>query len=230
MKPTGAPTRNVAPAPSRGRRDGRDVRWEPHRAQRRRQLVDSTLRAVRRFGPGVGMDHIAAQAGTSKTVLYRHFGDRAGIHLAVAEAVEGLIIADLETAIGNDEPVQRRVAAMVTAFLELVRRDPDIYRFVLDRPGADADGDPVRRLIDRIGSRTTELLNEAYPPADAAASRRLDVWGHGIVGMVRAAADKWLSDGMPTSVDQLSRSVMDLITPGLTALGHGDPSNERTSR
>ena len=58
--------------------DGRSTRWDQHRAARRRELVEATLRAIREHGAAVGMDDIAAEAGTSKTVVYRHFTDRQG--------------------------------------------------------------------------------------------------------------------------------------------------------
>src|SRR5262245_32752527 len=54
-------------------RDGRDSRWEQHREERREALVDATIRAIRKHGATVGMDDIALEAGTSKTVVYRHF-------------------------------------------------------------------------------------------------------------------------------------------------------------
>src|SRR5215217_1316595 len=66
-------------------RDGRDARWEQHREQRREALVDATIRAVRNHGAGVGMDDIAAEAGTSKTVIYRHFEDKAGLYRPLAD-------------------------------------------------------------------------------------------------------------------------------------------------
>ena len=49
--------------------DGRDTRWDQHRADRRRALVSDALRAIRVSGPGVGMEEIAARAVTSKTVI-----------------------------------------------------------------------------------------------------------------------------------------------------------------
>ena len=61
------------PGNGAGRVDGRASRWEEHRRQRRVELVDHTVRAIRQHGAGVGLDDIAAQAGTSKTVIYRHF-------------------------------------------------------------------------------------------------------------------------------------------------------------
>lgn len=196
------------PAP---RRDGRDVRWEAHRARRRRQLVEQALRAIRTHGPGVGMDDLAAQAGTSKTVLYRHFGDRMGVHQAVVEAVDELILGEISAAARPGDSAGDQIAAMVSAYLRLVQRDPSIYRFVVARPveaGADSGGDPVRRLTDRVGSRITQtLLDSGIDATDA------DVWGHAMVGLVQAAADRWLADGMPSSVEELTERLTRLLTP-----------------
>ena len=75
------PVKIAAPAD----RDGRDARWDSHRAQRREDLVDATLRAIRRHGGSPSMDEIAEIAGTSKTVLYRYFDDQAGLYSAVAQ-------------------------------------------------------------------------------------------------------------------------------------------------
>ena len=47
------------------------------------------------------MDEIAAEAGTSKTVLYRHFGDKAGLYLAVVESVDRLVAGDLQRALAG---------------------------------------------------------------------------------------------------------------------------------
>ena len=46
------------------------------------------------------MDEIAAEAGTSKTVLYRHFADRAGLYLAVVESVDRWSPATCSRALG----------------------------------------------------------------------------------------------------------------------------------
>ena len=48
--------------------DGRSARWEVHRQERRKALVESAIRTIRSRGATVGMDELAADAGTSKTV------------------------------------------------------------------------------------------------------------------------------------------------------------------
>ena len=77
-------------------RDRRDSRWDEHRRARREQLVQATLAAVGRHGAGVGMDEIAAEAGTSKTVVYRHFADRTRAATSPSAAeVAGQLLAEL---------------------------------------------------------------------------------------------------------------------------------------
>lgn len=212
-------------------RDGRDARWQAHRLRRRRELVEDTLRAIRRHGPGVGMDDIAAEAGTSKTVLYRHFGDRTGIYLAVVEAVDQVVLTDLGAVAdqsghrpdGRPAEVTEVITAMIQTYLRLVERDPEIYRFVVTRPllgpGTAAGSeppDPVLTLTGRIGDQlsavlTAHLQRQGRDPAPAV------TWGHGIVGFVRAAADHWVTHTpTDTTAEDVTRDVVALLHPALS--------------
>ena len=218
MTTVGRPRR----APARGPRDGRDVRWEAHRTERRRQLVEAALRAVRTHGAGVGMDEIAAEAGTSKTVLYRHLGDRAGLYRAVVEAVDGRILADLTQARATSDDVVERIAAMVRSYLRLVEQDPEIYRFVMTRPLETTEvdpNDPVHQLSDRIAEQLGAILHEhlvaaRHPDAGTLAP----LWGHMVVGMVRSASEHWLTRPGEAAQDSetLTRAVVALLRPALT--------------
>src|SRR3954470_5372660 len=98
-------------------RDRRDSRWDEHRRARREQLVDATLAAVGRHGAGVGMDEIAAEAGTSKTVVYRHFADRNELYVAVCSEVAGRLLAELRTAMQSSSYPQQMTAAAIETYL-----------------------------------------------------------------------------------------------------------------
>ncbi len=176
--------------------DGRDSRWVEHREARRRALVEDALRAIRRHGAGVGMDEIAAQAATSKTVIYRHFGDRAGLYAAVVDSVHDFIHHDLEAALELTDPGDLSILArdLADAYLGLVERDPEIYRFVLKAPEADPGGsiDAWGGLPELIGDHVSRaiaahLSRQGQNPACA------PTWGHGLVGFIRAAADQWMA-------------------------------------
>lgn len=204
-------------------RDGRDVRWEAHRAQRRQQLVEAALKAIRKHGAGVGMDEIAAQAGTSKTVLYRHLGDKTGLYGAVVAAVDGTILADLRAAQERGGDIVGRISAMVASYLSMVERDPDIYRFVMTRPLETTEGDaqdPVRRITGQVSDQLTVALHAHLVEQGRADDADLlaPAWGAGIVGLVRAAADHWLTTSTTQTelpVDDVTHAVMELIRPAL---------------
>lgn len=197
--------------------DGRDTRWAQHRITRRRELVEQALRAIRRYGPGVGMDEIAAQAGTSKTVIYRHFGDRAGLYAAVAQAVHSYILTDLVRALRLTDPadIGQLTADLASTYLALVERDPEIYRFVMNPPTAEPV-DPAAGLPTLLGDRieaaiAARLTERGQDPAPAA------TWGHGLVGFVRAAADRWMATDPRPPADQIVTHITTLFVPALTA-------------
>jgi len=204
--------------------DGRSTRWDEHRATRRRELVEATLRAIRQHGAGVGMDEIAAVAGTSKTVVYRHFADRAGLYAAVAESVDARIVRDLTAALGAadrdlstvESSPRDLVAAAIDAYLGLVERDPEVYRFIVNAPLLDAPGgDPARVVTNHIAEQMAHVLARAMAAADLDTTAA-PVWGAGLVGMVRAAADQWLADPRGLSRRQLTDHLTDLAWGGLS--------------
>lgn len=214
-------------APVADARDGRDSRWEAHRTRRRRQLVEAALRAIRHHGAGVGMDEIAAQAGTSKTVLYRHLGDKAGLYGAVVQAVDENVLNDLQAAQQQGVDVVSRIEAMVRSYLALVQRDPEIYRFVMTRPLETTEGDPddpVHRITDRISEQLAAAIRLHLIQTGRAeeAETLAPAWGHGIVGLVRASADHFLtsSSAHQLTIDEAAHAVVELIRPALAGGPH----------
>lgn len=211
--------------PAKATQDGRSTRWDEHRTVRRRELVEATLRAIRRHGASVGMDDIAAVAGTSKTVVYRHFTDRQGLYAAVCESVDALILRDLGQAMGVgggdltgvDASPRALVSASIDSYLGLVEKDPEVYRFVVTAPLLDTppDGDPARPVASHVTDQLTGVIAEGLRAAgrDVAAA---PVWAAGVVGMVRAAADRWLADPTAMTRTTLTEHLTDLAWSGLS--------------
>lgn len=200
--------------------DGRDTRWAEHRLARRAELVDATKRAVRRHGAGVGMDGIAQEAGTSKTVLYRHFGDKAGLYLAVAASVDRLILRELRrAATGLTDDPRAAAGAAVEAYLALVEADPEVYRFVVAHPLLDlpVSDDPVSGLTTRIADDVGALLTARLADAGRDTSAAITC-AHGLVGLVRSAADQWVGSPNPVPRRTLVHQLSLLVWGGLQAL------------
>ncbi len=197
--------------------DGRSTRWDLHRANRRRELVAATLRTIREHGAGVGMDEIASSAATSKTVFYRHFGDRRGLWEAVVESVHGYILGNLSTPLQQllDDPVGL-VLGLADAYLGVVERDPEIYRFVTTRPDPEAP-DPVVGFTGRIGTLVADALRP-HMVRDGFSPEAAETWGQGVVGFIWAIAEQWMTAGMARPRAALVADVGDLVRPAFAPI------------
>ena len=205
-------------------RDRRDSRWDAHRAQRRAELVDATLAAVGKHGAGVGMEEIAAEAGTSKTVVYRHFADRAELHVAVCNRVASQLLPKLREAIESNAQPRQMVAAAIETYLAFLEADPELYRFVVHPPQLDRP-DPLTNLADLVGEQAAAAVSVAIQQAgrDPAAAAP---WGHGVVGLVRSAADWWLRAERPMLRSELAAHLTELAWSGLSTIGN-HPQEEK---
>src|SRR5262249_6808493 len=144
-------------------RDGhasrRSARWEAQR----RTLIAAAQSAIRKKGPAVSMDDIAAEARVAKPILYRHFGDRAGLARAVGESIllfsssvdkaEMLKrLAAFYPAVDNVADLRRVLQGFVGQFSTFVEMDTDLYRFLqteqaLQRMMQDDDGVRLRSPV-----------------------------------------------------------------------------------
>jgi AcrR family transcriptional regulator len=199
-------------------RDRRDSRWDEHRATRREQLVQATLAAVEKHGAGVGMDEIAAEAGTSKTVVYRHFTDRAELYVAVCNRVAAQLLPKLREAMETGGRPRDMVAGAIDTYLAFIEADPELYRFVvsqqaLDRPSTD----PIDNLSDLIGQQAAAVISVALQQSGQETTAAAP-WGHGVVGLVRSAADWWLRAGRPMLRSELAAHLTDLAWAGLSGV------------
>ena len=207
-------------------RDRRDSRWDEHRRVRREQLVDATLAAVGRYGARVGMDEIAAEAGTSKTAVYRHFTDRTDLYVAVCGRVAEQLLPKLRAAMDSSDHPREMVAAAINAYLAFLEADPEVYRFVVHGPTGhlDARSDPISSLSDLVGDQAAALMAVALEQAGRDASAA-GAWGHGIVGLVRSAADWWLRSERPMLRTELAAHLTDLAWAGLSGVVIPEPRN-----
>ena len=200
-------------------RDRRTSRWDAHRRTRRAELTDAAIAAIRTHGAGVGMDDVAAAARTSKTAVYRHFADRTSLYLAVCERVAHVLLAQVRSAMDGTEGPRPKAAAAIAVYLRLIEQDPEVYRFVANRPLVDraVGADPLADLVSLVGDQVATLIAGQLRAAGADPTPAVP-WGHGVVGMVRAAADNWVARPAGMGRDELADHLTDLAWAGLSGV------------
>lgn len=197
--------------------DGRATRWEEHNTQRRSALVEGAVKAIRQHGPGVGMDEIAAMSGTSKTVLYRHFGDKAGLYQAVIDSVHDFILRKLPLDDAEHLDPVELVSTVADAYLAVVERDRNLYFFVASRPtGETPTSDPVGYITTRIGDRVAEAM-KAWLRREGLSEDPANIWAHGAVGYIWAVADRWIVTNLRRPRADVVAYINQFFAPAFTA-------------
>ena len=126
--------------------------------QRRKRIVDA---AGRQFGArgydGTRLDAVAAAAGVTKPVLYRHFDDKTALYLAVLERHRE-DLGSFSGAIPPEGPLEARLRAVLEIWLDYVEAHEYAWRMLFRDSGG---GEEVRAFRVEVHARARAVLVEA---------------------------------------------------------------------
>lgn len=188
------------------------------RSQRREELIDCAIEAIRRRGPTATMEQLAAVAGVTKPIIYRHFVDRDGLIDAIAERFSRALMQALGPPLHAPEDPRTVVDRTVDAYVRFIEADPDLYRFLIQQPNPRGEHrTPIGPLIDLIAPQVAAVLRARMAEAGHGEAAIL-LWAYGIVGLVHQATLWWLRDGtMPRPA--FTAHLTDLLWGGLSHPG-----------
>lgn len=164
------------------------------------------------------MDEVAAEAGVSKPVLYRHFADKSDLYLAVGRRGTEMLMDQMGPAIAHDGPIRDRIMGIVDTYLRVIEANPNLYRFVVRGSFADRSvgQDVVTEDKALIAAVLARLLDD-YLRAFDMDSGGAEPWAHALVGMVQNAGDWWL-DRQSMSRQSLSEYLAAIIWHAIDGL------------
>jgi AcrR family transcriptional regulator len=178
------------------------------RDARREGLLAAADRVVQRDGASASMAAIAAEAGITKPILYRHFGDKGGLYAALAERHTDRLLDALVDALTAGGRPRERVHRTIDTYLAVIEAEPQVYRFLLQSEEAAPVGGPVHGFLRRLRELLTAGIAHELQLAED--DTRATAWAAGIVGMVHAAGDWWL-ESRPCSRAELTDQLTDLL-------------------
>jgi AcrR family transcriptional regulator len=192
--------------------DGRDDR----RAERRTQLLDAAVGAIREIGPGATMEQLANAGGVTKPILYRHFGDRDGLIQAIAERFSRDLLTSVTAPLTADSDARELLRSTVDAYVSFIERDPNLYRFMMLQQPERADGlASMSSLIDLIARQVAQVAGERLREAGRDSGAAVP-WAYGIIGLVHQAGHWWVDD-QTMSRETLVSYLVSLLWDGLGA-------------
>lgn len=179
MNPAGASARQPAP---RGAQPGRRL----PRAERREQILSAATRAFGRAGfAATGLDDVAAEAGISRVILYRHFDSKTDMYRAVLDRA----CSRLADTVGTDDYGDDAIAALVGAAAE----DPDGFRLLFCHAAREPE---FRDYVDALTGAAADTAQRNLAPMIPGGP-----WAHWAAHLVPTVALEavisWLDAGQP---------------------------------
>ena len=195
--------------------------------ERRAQLLQAADRAIAAHGAAVRMEDIASEAGVTKPILYRHFGDKGGLYEAVARRAARVLEERLEVGLDVAEGPREKLRATIDAFLAAVEERPETYRFLLHSAATERPevSQAVGDFTHELGRRLASVLREQYARFGLDLGHA-ELVAHALIGSVHQVSAWWLSgpgDGaraVPRA--QLTDLLVRLLWSGLPSVGIRD--------
>lgn len=156
------------------------------RLDRRDQVLAAATRAFARNGfEATNLDDVAAEAGISKVLLYRHFDSKADLYRAVLDRS----LKHLEATVGTGKYSMESVAALLHAAAE----DPDGFRLLFHHAAREPE---FRGDIDRMRAASMAVARRQL--AAVIKDRRWTDWAAQLAPTVAVdAVIAWLDAGRP---------------------------------
>jgi AcrR family transcriptional regulator len=178
------------------------------RDARRESLLVAADLVVQRDGASASMAAIAAAAGITKPILYRHFGDKSGLYAALAERHTDRLLDALVDALTAGGTSRERVHRTIDTYLSVIEAEPQVYRFLVESEEAAPAKGPVRGFLRRLQELLAAGISHELRlvPDD----ERAGIWAAAILGMVQAAGERWL-EVRDCSREALGSQLTDLL-------------------
>jgi AcrR family transcriptional regulator len=158
------------------------------RAQRREQILAAATEAFARNGfAATGLDHIAAEAGVTRVILYRHFDSKTDLYQAVLDRMCARLDAHVE------EPVGGFTDASIDGLLAAAVESPAGFRLLFQHALREPE------FKERIEKFRADITAAAYLQISAVVPHRpLARWAAQLAPVVAIEAIiAWLDAGQP---------------------------------
>jgi AcrR family transcriptional regulator len=198
-------------------RDGRNARWDDHREQRRRHIVDAAIELVEELpmGAELTLQDVADKAGLVRTVVQRHFGGRVGLVRAVQADVVAQAFNSITAAARELSTYKKLSYDIVGETIRWVGGHPKLH-VLIEKELGDGEPSELARAIGDLAEQLTALntliasgFGLVLDERQTAETRLLYI---GLIGQVRATTSHWvLHDQDLVSAEALTTLLADWV-------------------
>lgn len=202
--------------------------------QRRRHIVDCTIRVLARDGAaGTSLSRVAAEAKVAKGIICYYFGSKDGLFDAVLANVRERVLAAAIAAASAEKDCWARISAFVTAHLTYVRNHRTEILALRHLAATRAGGSEVTDHLSIWRQQQAWLIEELTAGQRGGAFRPFDpaVVATAVSGALESGLLRWAHDPS-TDLDLYTRQLLALFEGGVKGEANSDaaPSPRWQSR
>jgi len=208
--------------------DGRQTRWDEHKAERRRQILEAAVAVIERGEPGeeVHVQQIAEESGVGRSVIYRHFADRADLDRAVQGHVLGQLRDLLLEEVALTGTIEQIIDRIVSAYVGWAAEHPELHRLAEREPATGKGGVgelemAVKQLVDEVVQIILLGASVVGVELSEEDTLALEPLIFGVVGMAFGTVRRWLwRDVREPSPEALSAILAQTIWWAIHGMAH----------
>lgn len=157
--------------------DGRRDRWTLHKAERRAHILDAAIEVIEEHEPGADIQiaQIADRAGLGRTVIYRHFDDRAGLERAVQGRVVELLLEEIRPRVLLEGSIEEIILRIIAPYVRWAGEHPALHRLLEREDPTTSGGDAVQIAMAEIANQVRDLIAAAAFLLGLESSEELEV-------------------------------------------------------
>jgi AcrR family transcriptional regulator len=197
------------------------------RSDRRDALVDGALKSLAELGETATVEDLAARMGVNKAALYRHFGNRAGLHRALVGEWVSRALSDYRANLLGGRPSAQSIESGFLAYLTFLEQERSTYLALseLGHVAGPRAEEHVATFIASAGDVVTRTMYALFPgvPPGSELGR---TWGQALAGMAHHVADRWARSPW-ASKEEVAHSLARLVGPALESTMDKQPRPPR---
>lgn len=178
--------------------DGRSLRWRKHNQARRQKIIDAAITVLGRQAPGedVQIQAISEESGVARTVMYRHFADKADLDRAVQREICNRLGAALTPALASDGRPVEIIHGIVDTFVRWSIDNASLFWFA-ERDLSGWGPTPLQEAFERLASAIEGIMDTVVTAVGVELTQDdrdgIDPWVFGLVGAAFTAIRRWAS-------------------------------------
>jgi AcrR family transcriptional regulator len=179
----------------------------------REALLAAAERLIRKRGPDVSLEAIAAEAGVTKPILYRGVGDRDALVNALALRLATRMAEQVARLVEGAEGPRDALERLVGGYLEHAADDRHLYLYVTAGGASEDRVQQSLQLADGAARQFAERI-AAYRESRGADPSVANVWAYGLVGALHFVTLWWLRDEA-IDRDEVTAHITELLWSGV---------------